>query len=103
MAIRAARQFLNCVAVEIAGRKIHFAERARGGKSIVDEADLLEQIFPIDLGNKTQAGDDIANRNIRAALSPMDIANDRVGCSLLRGQTLIEPSQRGRNTRILVA
>ncbi len=101
--LRAAREVLDRAAVERARRKIHFLEAAIGGKDGVDEAESLEQLLPIDFGDQTQAGDDVADGDVRGALSTMDVAHDRLGRRVLDRQTLIEPCQRRRDPRILVA
>ena len=102
-ALRAARQLLDRAAVERAGGKIHILKCAVGGEDSVDEAEALEQLAPIDIGNLAQAGDDIAHGDVRGALSAMDVAHDRFGCRFLHRQTLVEPRQRRRDPRILVA
>ena len=101
--VRAARQFLDCAAVERAGWKIHALEVAAARKNSIDEAEPLEQLLPVDIGNQTQAGDDVANRDVLRALSAMFVAHDCIGCHVLNRQTLVEPCQRGRDLRILIA
>ena len=61
----AARQFLDGAAIEIARREIHVAKRAAGGEHVVDQADALEQLGPIDVGDQAHAGDDVAHRDGR--------------------------------------
>ena len=102
-AVRTARQLLDGAAVEIARREIHLGKAAAGGKYVVDEADALEQFRPIDVGDQAHTGDDVAYRDVRGALPVVFVAHDRVGRRSLRRQTLVEPGQRWRDPRILVA
>ena len=60
-------------------------------------------MLPVDIGYQAQAGDDVANGDVRCALLAMDIAHHRVGRRLLHRQTLVEPGQRRRDLRILIA
>ena len=90
-AIRAARQFLDGAAIEIARREIHLGKSARSGEHVVDKADALEQLSPIDVGDHAHAGDDVAYRHGRSALPLVFVAHDRVGSGSLRRQTLVEP------------
>ena len=76
---------------------------ARCGEHVVHQADALEQLGPIDVGDQAHAGDDVAHRDGRGALPLVFVAHDRVGCRSLRRQMLVEPRQRGRDPRILVA
>ena len=102
-AIRTARQFLDGGAIEIARGKIHVLVAAVGGKRVIDEADVLEQVLPVDVRDQAQAGDDVAHGDAGGALPPMDLANHDVGARALRRQTLVEPGQRGGDGRVLIA
>ena len=101
--VRAARKIFDRAAVKRPRRKIHALEIAVAGKNSVDEAKPLEQLLPVDIGNQPQAGDDVANRDIRRPLLAMDITHHQVGRRVLDGHSLIEPGQRGRDPRILIA
>ena len=70
-AVGAPRQFLDGAAIEIARREIHVAKRAAGGEHFVHQADALEQLGPIDVGNHAHAGDDVAHRDNAGALPLM--------------------------------
>ena len=85
------------------GLKIHAFEAAVGRKDCVDEAQPLEQLLPVDVGNQAQAGNDVANGDIRCALLAMDIAYRCVGSRVLSRQMLVEPCQCGGDHRILIA
>ena len=101
--VRAARQIFDRAAVERARWEIHGFEAAVGRKDCVDEAQLLEQLLPVDVGNQAQTGNDVANGNIRGALLAMHIAHRYLRRRVLNRQTLVEPCQRGGDDRILIA
>ena len=63
---RAARQLLDRAAVEIARREIHRGEVAAGAQRVVDQADALEQLRPVDVGDQPHAGDDVAHGDVRS-------------------------------------
>ena len=101
--VRASRQFLDAAAVQISGRKIHLVEAATRLEHLIDEADALEQLRPIDVGDEPHAGEDVSNGNAAGDLALVFAANDRIRAGPLAGHLLVEPCQGGRNTRILVA
>ena len=59
--------------------EIHVLVGAAGGERLVDKADLLEQVLPVDVRDQAQAGDDVAHGDAGRALPPMDLAHDNVG------------------------
>ena len=83
-AIRAARQFLDGAAIEIARREIHLGKGARSGEHVVNNANALEQLSPIDVGDHAHTGDDVAYRHGRSALPLVFVADDCVGSGSLR-------------------
>ena len=101
--VRTPRQLLDGAAIEIARREIHVRKSAAGGKHVVDEADSLEQLRPIDVGDQAHAGDDVAHGDARGTLPLVCVAYDSVRCQSLRCQTLVEPGQRRSNSGILIA
>ena len=101
--VRSARQFLDGGAIEIARGEIHVLEGAVGGKRVIDQADVLEQFFPVDVRDQAQAGDDVAHGDAGGALPLMDLAHHSVGGGALRRQTLVEPGQGRGDGRILIA
>ena len=93
-AVRTARQFLDGAAIEIARREIHVAKRAAAGERFVHQADALEHLGPIDVGNHAHAGDDVAHRDDAGTLPLVLVVHDRVRRRSLRGEMLVEPGQR---------
>ncbi len=87
--IRATRQFLDGAAIEIARREIHLGKRTPRLEHVVDEADALEQLSPVDIGDHPHTGDDVAYGHGRSALPLVFVAHDFVGSGSTRRQTLV--------------
>ena len=102
-AVRAARKFLDGAAVERTRWKIHAVEVAARRENFIDEAQPLEQLLPVGVGNPAQAGNDVANGDVRGALLAMNIAHHRVCRRILDREALVKPFQRRRDLRILIA
>ena len=99
----AARELLDRAAVAVARREVHLREVALGAQRGVDEADALEELRPVDRGDQPHAGDHVADRHVHRALALVLVAHDLVGRRALRREALVEPLQRRRDARILVA
>ena len=69
----------------------------------VHQADALEQLGPIDVGNHAHAGDDVAHRDDAGALPLVLVVHDRISRRSLRGEMLVEPRQRRGDPGILIA
>ena len=102
-AVGAARQFLDGAAIKIARREIHVAKRAAGREHVVHQADALEQLRPVGVGNHAHAGDDVAHRDDAGPLPLVFVVHDRVCRRSLRGEMLVEPCQRRGDPGILIA
>ena len=99
----AARQVLDRAAVAVARPEIHRREGAGRAQPRVDKADALEEIGPVDVGDEPHAGDDIAHGDIGHALAVMRLAHRLVDGHALGRQPLVQPAERGRGARVLVA
>ena len=91
------------VAIKIARPEIHVLEGASGLENVIDQADALEQLRPIDVGDEAHAGDDVAHRDAGGDLPLVLVADDGVGGRPPPGQLLVEPLQRRCNAGILIA
>ncbi len=98
-----ARQLLDGATVKIARGKIHTPKTAARVKNLINQAELFDQLLPIDIADQPQASNDIAYRDIRGSLAPVHLAHHRIGAHILCRQTPVEPDQRRGNPRILVA
>ena len=103
LVVRPPRQGLDRASIEIAGRKIHVVKRAPRGQNVIDETIAFEQNLPVDLGDHPQACHDVADGHVRRPLAAMDFADGRVRSQALFGEPLVEPGQRRREPRILIA
>ena len=99
---RPARQLLNCAAINIAGGEIHLFERLLGAQNPVYRAEVFKQVFPIDIGDAAQTGDNIAHRHSAGALNGMLQRHHGINVGGLFGQTLVQPRQRRGNTGVLI-
>ena len=100
---RAAGQLLDRAAVEIAGREIHRGEGACRAQPLIDQADALEQLRPVDVGDQPHAGDDVAHGDVGRALPLLRVLHHLIDRSALQPEPLLQPAERGRRSRILVS
>jgi hypothetical protein len=100
---RAAREHLDRAAIAVARREIHRGEVAARAQRRVDQTDLLEQLSPVHRGDQPHAGDDVAHGDVHRPLAVMFGAHGAVAIRALAAQAILEPEQRRRHARILVA
>jgi hypothetical protein len=80
---------LDRAAVQIAGWKIHREKASAGRQHLINQAHSFEQFCPIDIGDRTQAGNDVADRHRSRALALVFLADNGVGRCTPRGQMLV--------------
>ena len=79
-------------------------EVAAGAQDVVDQADALEELRPVDVGDQAHAGDDVAHGDVGRALALMLARAPLVGRRALARQPLFEPARAaGVTSRVLVA
>src|SRR5579864_594952 len=61
---RSPGKIFNGVAIVVARRKIHIREMCVLAEDLVDQADRLEEFWPVECRDRTHAGDDISHRNV---------------------------------------
>src|ERR1019366_3478013 len=83
--IGAAGELFDSAAKEIARREIHVLEGASSLEDGVNQADTLEQLRPVDVGDEAHAGDDVTHREAAGDLPLMFVENDSVGGPPLPG------------------
>ena len=71
--------------------QIHVLEGAAGLEDVIDQADVLEQLRPIDVGDEVHAGDDVTHCDAAGDLPLVLAADDGFGSCSLPGQLLVEP------------
>ncbi|MDT4818208.1 hypothetical protein FQZ97_512990 [compost metagenome] len=99
----AARQLFDRAAIQVAGRKIHFRKGTARAQPRVDEADALEPLGPVDIGNQPHAGDDVAHRHVGGALALLRVQHHVIDGSALESEARLQPAQRRRGLWVLVA
>lgn len=99
---RASRQLLDGRPVEVPRGEIHVGEGAVRAQPRIDEADALEHLRPINVGDEPHAGDDVAHRDVGCALSLLGMLHDRLDRHALKREAFFQPSERRRRCRILV-
>src|SRR5690606_28412974 len=97
-----ARKILDPTAVKIATGKIHCRIAGIVAQISLDQADAFKEIRPVGRGNSAHRGDDIAQSDVRGALSFLCVADDSVDIRSLRRQSLLKPAERGIGARIAV-
>ena len=100
---RAPCDLLDGVPVGVARREVHRAERPVGSQRVVDEADALEELGPVERRHQAHARDHVAHGHVHRRLPLVLHADDVVGRRSLGGQALVEPEKRRRHGRVLIA
>src|ERR1700724_614220 len=89
--------------IAIAGGEVHLREAAAGAEHAIDETDALEDLCPVEGGDEPHARDHVADGHVHSALPLMLLADDLVGRCALACETLVQPDERWRDPRILIA
>ena len=100
---RPAGQLLDRASVGVAGRKIHCGKGAICAQALVDEANALEPLGPVDIGDQPHAGDDIAHGDVGCPAAALLVLHRPVDGLPLESEALFQPSKRRRLFRILVS
>ncbi len=98
-----AGEILDRVTVLVAGREVQGAEGGAGAQRLVDEADALEEVGPVEGRHHAHAGDHVADRHVHRGLVLMLGVHQLVGRLSSRGELLVEPPQGGGRLGILLA
>ena len=102
-AARAPRQLFDRVAVGIASREVHRAEAGVRAEHFVDQAHALEELGPVERGHQAHAQDHVPDGDVHRGLTLMLDPDDVVGGRPLARQALVQPEQRRRDVRVLIA
>ena len=73
------RQLLDGVPVTVPGGEAHLAVGALRGQGMIDEADALHEVGPVEEVDLTEAGHDVAYRDVGGRLPTMGFADYFVG------------------------
>ena len=96
-------QLLHGVPVAIARREVHLPERASGAQDVVDQADALDELRPVEPRDEAHARDDVPDRHVHRRLALVLEADRLLGRRPLGCQELLQPAEGGRDRRVLVA
>ncbi len=99
----ASRQRFDGAAVAVAGGEIHVRKAARRPKTGIDQADGLHHLGPVEIGDQSHTGDDVADRHVRRALPLLHPVDDVLRRDALTAQGTLQPADRRRGARIFVA
>ena len=102
-AARSARELLDRMPIAIARREVHLREVAVGAQDGIDEAHALEDRGPIERGDEAHARDHVADGDVHPDLALVFLADDRLGGRTLAREALVQPDQRRRDPRVLIA
>ena len=89
--------------IAITRGEVHLCEVAVGAQDGIDETHALEDRGPIERGDEAHARDDVADGHVHPDLALMLLADDRLGGRALVREALVQPDQRRRDPRILIA
>src|SRR3569833_2364056 len=73
---RAACKLLDRAAIEVPCCKIHGGKIAACAQAVIDETYAFKQLRPVRVGYESQAGDDVADRQIGCALALQNAVYD---------------------------
>ena len=89
--------------VAIPGREVHLIEVALGTQDLIDQAHALHELRPIEPGDQAHARDHVSNGHVHRGLPLVFQADGLLGADALDGQELLQPPQRRRHGRVLIA
>ena len=101
-AATATGQLLDGAAVLVAGGKIHRGKIAACAQAGIHQADVLEQLRPVDGGNQAHAVDDVAYRKVGRALALLRMLHHFIDAAALRAEALFQPAQCRGGERVMV-
>ena len=86
------------MSVAIPGREVLVPERVRRAKDLVDQADALNELGPIEPRDVPHARDHVADGHVHRGLALVLDADRLIGADALGGEALLEPAE-GRGDR----
>ena len=101
--VRTPRELFDRVAIPVAGGEVHRGIVAARSEHLVDQADALEELRPVERGHQPHAHDDVPHGHVHRGLPLLLDQDDLVGGRPLTGQALVQPEQRRGDRGILIA
>ena len=87
----------------IACREVRSSKARVGPEDGVDQTDALEEFLPVERGHQAHAGDHVADGHVHRRLLLVLDPDDLIDRCPLRRQAFLEPAQRRRDHRVLIA
>ncbi len=88
-----ARQLLDGTAIEIACREVHGGEGAAATHPLIHQADVFEQLGPVDIGDQPHAGDYVTHADVGGALALLRVLHHLFDGGVLAAQLFFQPAQ----------
>ena len=89
--------------IAITRGEVHICEVAFGSQDGIDETHAFEDRGPIERRYEAHARDDVADGHVHSDLALVFLADDRLGSGALVREALVQPDQRRRDPRVLIA
>ncbi len=93
---------LDGVPVAVSRGKVHLPKRAAGPQDVVDHADALDELGPVEPRDEAHARDHVSDGHVHRRLALVLQAYRLLGAGPLRRQELLQPAQGGGDRRVLV-
>ena len=89
--------------VMIACHEVRSSTARVGPEDGIDQTDALEEYLPVERGHQAHAGDHIADGHVHRRLSLVLDSDNLIDRRPLRREAFLEPAQRRRAHRVLIA
>ena len=96
-------ELLDGVSIPVPRREVHLGHAGPVAESLVNQADAFEEIGPVGRRQEAHARDDVANRRVVGDLLLVLLAHDLLGRGSVLLESAVEPLERGRDRRVLLA
>ena len=88
-----ARQLFDGTAIEVACREVHDGEGAAATQSLIHQADVFEQLGPVDIRDQPHTGDDVTHADVGGTLALLRALHHLIDGGVLAAQLFFQPAQ----------